>query len=136
MASRMGTNPSSSTYVYQLFNALNYYAGSGTYDYIGTWDTSFSMGLSSSLQDGHPVIAHTNANDYLVGYEGAASSIRHYITCYGYSKGRQGSSNTNDVSDFDSYDVFSGTTGNAPLQFLIRKSYRPKRWLLYDSILI
>lgn len=111
LAASMYTNSTSGTYVYRLVNTLNYYVGAGTYNYIGTWQTSFSWGLSSSLQDGYPVIAHTIANNYLVGYGNATRRIGHYVTCYGYSMGWQGSTSTNDVSYFDTYNGMPGTYG-------------------------
>jgi len=79
----MGTSSSNGTYVYQIKNCLNSYAGAGMYQYVLTTESSLDSSLIYSIDAGKPIIAHVMTGT-LPNYNGS-SNTGHYIVLSGYS---------------------------------------------------
>lgn len=85
------------TYVYQARDALNYYLGSGSYDYVGTWQTRFVQGLITSIDAGKPVLCHVETGELPI-YKSYGESYPHYVVAIGYYWGQGGGSGVNEVT--------------------------------------
>lgn len=92
LANSMGTSENGGTYVYRVRDGLNSYTSSGNYQYLGTWEVSFSNSLIYSVDKNKPVICHVMTG-ILPNYN-YASNTGHYIVATGYYVAYSGSSAT------------------------------------------
>ena len=92
LANSMGTAENGGTYVYRIRNELNSRTSAGNYQYLGTWEASFSDSLIYSIDKNKPVICHVKTG-ILPNYN-YASNTGHYIVSTGYYVAYSGSSAT------------------------------------------
>lgn len=89
LAEDMLTNQLDGTLVWRIASRINSSMGSGQYAFIHTSELSFSSKLLPSINDGYPIVCHTQTNK-LPHYNGHSSG--HYVVVIGYSWVQGGSS--------------------------------------------
>lgn len=112
LANSMGTD-SSGTYVYAVTNELNYRIGSGSYEYVGTWESTFGNSLVYSIDKGKPMVCHlmTGTLDPYVKYcneTGICKDNGHFVAAYGYYGGATGATGSGTCYYADPSNVEDG----------------------------
>ena len=103
----------SGTYVYMIRNVLNNFIGTGSYEYVGTWQSTFGNSLVYSIDKGKPMVCQvkTGTLDPYVKYYKETNILKdneHFVVAYGYSGGSAGASGSSTCYYADPSNVEDG----------------------------